>query len=293
MADVDHLGEGRGALEGGVDVALHLRQRQRRRREGAVGAGDAVPRVLPALVGEPARVASAVVDEAVPVGVAGSGDPVDGAADGRRQALERRLVDRPPPPRLGGQADEERGGVDGAVVAAPGRERAAAAVPAQLVEDPTGLLLRGRVVLAALEVGEAGQHPSGEGAVEGQGHPRGQQRVASEERHEPRRTGSHDRPFGVLPVDDAQGGQVGQRLVDRGGQPRVEGDHRRDRRTPRGQVPDRHAAGQPRGALEVCGYAGRHRLHLDGDGELVVAADAQTPARGAGGRVGLVRRRAP
>ena len=45
----------RGALQRGVHVALDLDQRQRGGRQRAVCAGDAVPRVLPPLVGEPAR----------------------------------------------------------------------------------------------------------------------------------------------------------------------------------------------------------------------------------------------
>ena len=134
--------------QGGVHVALHLHQREGRRRQRAVGAGDAVPRVLPALVGEPARVAASVVDEAVAVGVAGpmiqsTARPTAGA-----RRAQRVLVDRPPPPGLCGEADEEGSGVDRAVIAAAGGERRRCLRAPQLVQDATGLLLGRRVVLA-------------------------------------------------------------------------------------------------------------------------------------------------
>ena len=179
------------------------------------------------------------------------------------------LVDRAPPPRLGRQSDEERRRVDRAVVPAAGGEGAAASVPAQLVQDPARLLLGRRVVLAALEVRQAGQDPSGEGAVEGQGHPGGQQRVATEQRHEPRCPGGHDGAVRVLTVDDAQGGQVGQGLVDRGGQAGVERDHGRYGRAPGLEVPDRHSPGQLGRTLELGGHAGRDGLHGDDDLDLV------------------------
>ena len=44
----------------------------------------------------------------------------------------------------------------------------------------------------------------------------GQQRVAAEQGHEPRRPGGDDGAVRVCPVDDAQRGEVGERLVDGG-----------------------------------------------------------------------------
>ena len=143
----------------------------------------------------------------------------------------------------------------------------------------------------ALEIGQAGEHPAGEGSVEGQRHPGRQQRVATEQRHEPRSPGGHDGAVGVRPVDDAQGRQIGERLVDGGRQPRVERHHRGDRRAPGGQLADRHPTGQLGGALEVGRNAGRDGLHRDRDRRLLPRGDAQPPARGAASRVGLVRRR--
>ena len=92
VADVHNGGQLRRALQGGVHVALHLHEGQGRGWQRAVRPGDAVPGVLPALVGEPSRVPTAVVDEPVAIGVAGSGQPVDGAAQRRGQAAERVLV---------------------------------------------------------------------------------------------------------------------------------------------------------------------------------------------------------
>ena len=122
----------------------------------------------------------------------------------------------------------------------------------QLVQDPAGLLLGRRVVVAALEVGEAGQHASGERAVERQRHPGGQEGVAAEEGHEPRGPGGDDRPVRVCPVDDAQRRQVGQCLVHGSGQARVEGDHggtaERQADSSRIGIPRASSAGRSRSA---------------------------------------------
>ena len=230
-----------------------------------------------------------VVEEAVAVGVSRADDPVDGAADRGRERAQRVVVDGAPPPRLGGETDEERGGVDRAVVAAPRRERTAAPVAPQLVQDPAGLLLGRRVVGAALQVGEGGQHAFGERAVERQRHPGGQQGVTAEEGHEPRSTRGDDRPIRVGPVDDPQGRQVGQGLVDGSRQARVEGDRRGHgasaRQTARGSASPARAPKAAAGG----GHAGRHGLHGDRDGDLLPTGDLQAPPRGAAGRVGLVR----
>ena len=118
----------------------------RRARSGPVGQRpvrrrDPVPRVLPALVGQPGGVAPLVVDEAVAVAVAGPEHPAERTIHGRRQLLELRRGERAPPPRLRREHDEQRRRVDGAVVALAGREGPAAAVSAELVEDLARLLL--------------------------------------------------------------------------------------------------------------------------------------------------------
>ena len=115
--------------------------------------------------------------------------------------------------RLCREHDEERRRVDGAEVALACGEGPAAAPPSQLVEDLPGLLLRHRVVPGPLELGEAGQDAAGQPLVERQRHPRGQQRVAAEQGHEPRRARRDDRAVGVGLVGDAERGQVGQGLL--------------------------------------------------------------------------------
>ena len=153
------LGQLGGAQERRVGVALHLHERDRSRRQGPVRRRDPVPRVLPALVGQPGGVAPAVVDEAVAVAVAGADHPVDRPIHRRRQLFELRRRERTPPPRLRRQHDEQRRGVDRAVVALAGRERPSAAVPAELVEDLAGLLLGRRVVDGALQLGQGCSTP--------------------------------------------------------------------------------------------------------------------------------------
>src|SRR5690606_23005128 len=66
-----------------VDVALHLRERDRARRERAVGMRHAVERVLPALVREPAIGLAQVLDEPVAVLVPVLVDPGERALDVR------------------------------------------------------------------------------------------------------------------------------------------------------------------------------------------------------------------
>ena len=113
----------------------------------------------------------------------------------------------------------------------------------------------------ALEVREAGQHPGRQRTVEGQRHPRRQQGVAAEERHEPRRPGRDHGPFRVILVDDAQGSQVGDRLIERGRDPRRQATPPAARRSPVRQIADSHRSGELRGRFQVGGHAGRHGLH--------------------------------
>src|SRR5690606_36670048 len=52
---------------GGVEVALHLSERDRWVGEAPIGEADAVPRVLPALVDQPVATAALVLEVAVTV----------------------------------------------------------------------------------------------------------------------------------------------------------------------------------------------------------------------------------
>ena len=69
------IGAARERAFGGVDVALHLGERDRTLGERAVVVEDGIVRILPALIDETVVVLPVVFDEAVMIGIAGAGDP--------------------------------------------------------------------------------------------------------------------------------------------------------------------------------------------------------------------------
>src|SRR5690606_2364889 len=81
----DRASEPRRAAFRVVYVALHLAERDRARRERAVGVRHAVVRILPSLIREPARRLPKILDETVPVLVAVLVDPLDRPLDVRPQ----------------------------------------------------------------------------------------------------------------------------------------------------------------------------------------------------------------
>ena len=108
-----------------------------------------------------------------------------------RSAWGSKLVDglagQAPPAQLAEQHHEQRGGVGGAVVDAAAAERQRRRVAeAHLVQDAAGLLLGAGSTSVALEAGQRLQHAEGQVGVDEQRHPRREQRVAAEQRHEPR-----------------------------------------------------------------------------------------------------------
>ena len=144
---------------GAVDVSLHLAQGDRRMGDGAVRVADAVPGVLPALVGEAPVGRPLVLDIPVAVGVAEVLDPLERPL-GVGQQLVDRLAGEPPAPELAEEHDEQRRGVGGPVVDAAAAERQRRRVAeAHLVEDATGLLVASGVDVVALEAGEGLQDP--------------------------------------------------------------------------------------------------------------------------------------
>ncbi len=173
-----------------------------------------------------------VFDVAVAVEVAVLDEPVD-----RRFRVGREGVDdlrgETPPAELAEQDDEQRRGVGRAVVdrAAAERERGRF-TEAHLVQDPPGLFLGPGVGLGALEAGERLQHAEREIGVDGHRHPRREQRVATEQRHEPRRAGGDHGAFGMLRVEHAQRTEVFGAAGDDRGEMRVIGLDRRHRGTP-------------------------------------------------------------
>ena len=172
---------------GRVDVGLDLGKRDGRLGDRAVGEVDAVPGILPALVDQAVAGLAAVLDEPVAVGVAVGLDPLQRPVGVRQQRGDCAVL-AAPALELAEQHDEQRRRVRTAVVraAAAERERGGRA-KAHLVQDLARLLLRARVEVAALPGSQRSQRAERETRIPGQQHPRGQQRVAAEQRHEPRR----------------------------------------------------------------------------------------------------------
>ena len=99
-----------------VHVALHLDGSDRRVGEASVVEALRVAGVLPRLVGQAAVRPPRVLDEAVPVEVAVAVDPLEREHGRLPQPPDEHGVVRPAP-GLGEKDEEERRGVDGAVVA--------------------------------------------------------------------------------------------------------------------------------------------------------------------------------
>ncbi len=115
-----------------VHVALHLDGRDRGVGEAPVVKALRIAGVLPRLVREPAVRPPRVLDEAVPVEVTVPVDPLQREHGGLPQPPDEHGVVRPAP-GLGEEDEEERRGVDGAVVARE-PELGGPAVP-DLVDD--------------------------------------------------------------------------------------------------------------------------------------------------------------
>ena len=184
-----------------------------------------------------------------------------------RQQLGHLARVRPPPRQLPEEHDEQRRGVRRAVVGGAAAEgQAGRGAAADLVQDPSGLLLGERVDRPALVPGQGAQRPEREVAVDRQRHQRGQQRVAAEQRHEPRRAGGDRRGGRVLLVEDPERAQVllaapqGRlQSVVRGGD-----DPARPRATP--------AAGRPAATPRAAGPNG------NGGRDLAALDDRDAPA---------------
>jgi hypothetical protein len=87
------------------------------------------------LVDQATVVATAVRHETI---AAVALDPADGPLDGGCNGAEISIVERTPSPSLDRSGDEQRGGVNTAVVPLAQRERSCPALHAQLVEDLPG-----------------------------------------------------------------------------------------------------------------------------------------------------------
>ncbi len=142
----------------GKDISLNLRQRDIAFGELPVGMKDRVEGILPALVGKPLLGGALIFDEAVLVGIAGAVDPLQRRLDRRPQLGQRCLVAGAFDIKAG-QQNEQRGGIDAAVIL---RERHLAQrghlAAAHLVQDLAGLGVGERICGLGLEESEPPQH---------------------------------------------------------------------------------------------------------------------------------------
>ena len=79
-----------GEALGGIDIALHLDERDRPLGQAAVRVEDRIVGVLPALVRQPRLGSARVLDEAVAIEITSLVDPRQRALDGRPQLADQR-----------------------------------------------------------------------------------------------------------------------------------------------------------------------------------------------------------
>ena len=155
----------------------------------AVAVADRVAGVLPALVQQAPLRSALVLDEAVAVAIAPLVDPAERGHRVRPQPVDEVAV-AGPVERLAEQDQPERRRVDAAVV---GRVRQLAGsgrlAHAQLVEDLAGLRVAPLVELRRLERGEHLERLDRDLRPERERLDRGDDRVAPEQRREPRHAG--------------------------------------------------------------------------------------------------------
>ncbi len=170
---------------GGEGVALHLDQRDGPIREAAVGVEDGILAVLPALVGQARVLPALVVDQAIAVGVAVVIHPFDRSQQVRPQAVDEFQVAGAV--GVGArQGHEQRRGVDPAVVAAEGQlAQGGHLAPAGLVHDLAGLAVAELRGFGRLGRGQVAEHAAGQGGVDPQHLPGGDDGVAAELGREP------------------------------------------------------------------------------------------------------------
>ncbi len=191
-----------------VNVALDLGRRDRRRGKAAVAEPLRVAGILPRVVLEPLR-APLVLHEAVAVAVAVLVDPGERPEGGLAKTSCDLCVTRPAP-HLGEQDEVQRCRIDRAVV--PGEPLLRGPAGAQLVNDLPRLRVDPRVVDLRLEVGQGRERAHAQLRAEEHRLQAGDDRVAAEDRHEPRHTrcGQHS----SISVAKSKGGQVRDGLVE-------------------------------------------------------------------------------
>src|SRR5262245_50330448 len=171
------------------DIALQLAERLRLRDGTAVGIDDRVPGVFPAHVLVALRGARPVLLKPVAVEVAVAVDPVETAQRRVAMRLQERLVAEPLP-RLVQYDEVARPGGGGSVVRRVGDQPEVRQLAgAQLVRDLSRLGVALIVDRGCLELGELPERAAREAGVHDHVLQARDQRVAAEDRHEPRHAG--------------------------------------------------------------------------------------------------------
>ena len=143
---------------GAVDVALHLRERDRPLRQMTVGMENSVLGILPALVGEALLGSTIVFEKAVTVGIARSVDPGESRLDCGPK-LDNGLVVAGPLRIESSEHDEEWRGVDAAVVETEGNlAQCGHLAVTHFMQYLSRLRVRGWIVALGLVSGESPQH---------------------------------------------------------------------------------------------------------------------------------------
>ena len=195
-----------------------------------------------------------------------------------------------PPPQLPEQHDEQRCGVGGSVVgAAAAKSQPGSGTEPELVQDLAWFFFCRRFDAAALAVGEGLQRARGEAIVPGQQHPRGEQRVTSEQGHEPGGTRGYHGPVRMTGVEDTQRPDVLDTPAQHQGQVRFWRPH------PGGAVPplaepagrDGVLHGLPGPMVRCHRDPVADRYHLDGGQPFAARRDYCPPGQGTAGGGGL------
>ena len=193
-------------------------------RRAAVAPLDRVAGVLPSLVRQPVTGLVDVVDEAVAVAVAVVSQPGQRAAQWRAAGRRTSSSRHPGVERVGEQAHPERSRVDRAVVERRQQRRPRRASRAARCAARAGscrAAARSRRRPLALESRQDAKGGCRDPGVHGQREPRRPQRVASEQREEPRRAGGEELVVRVVGQRQPERVEVAERGIQPPAEPRV------------------------------------------------------------------------
>jgi hypothetical protein len=195
---------GRGHAFGGIDVALHLGQRDGAVGKLAVGVKHCVVRIFPALIGEALLGGALILDKTIAVGIARPVDPAQRRLDVRPQ-LRNRVTVAGALDIKSGQQHEQRRGIDAAVVHAErhfAQRRHLAA--AHLVQNLPRLGVGQRIGGLGLKGCKPPQHAARDVGTPPQHLQRRDQAVAAERGRKPWNAGVRIRPLRRLRRQDGE-----------------------------------------------------------------------------------------